>query len=87
METGNQQQKSRLKEKPRSPFNSAEILNFQDRFNKRGWSLCEIIDQPGAGFYKPGQQQRLLFPVGAGQDDYIKEICSPECLVFNPARL
>ena len=28
----------------------------------RGWSLCEIIDQAGAGFYKAGQQQRLLFP-------------------------
>ena len=39
----------------------------------RGWSLCEIIDQAGAGFPKPGQQQRLLFPVEAGQDDYIKE--------------
>ena len=40
----------------------------------RGWSLCEIIDQAGAGFPKSGQQQRLLFPVEAGQDDYIKEI-------------
>ena len=38
--------------------------------------MCEIIDQAGAGFYKPGQQQRLLFPVEAGQ-----EICSPEGLV------
>ena len=28
----------------------------------RGWSLCEIIDQVGAGFYKAGQQQRLPFP-------------------------
>ena len=43
----------------------------------RGWSLCEIMDQVGAGFHKPGQQQRLLFPVEAGQDYYIKEICSP----------
>ena len=51
----------------------------------RGWSLCEIIDQAGAGFYSPGQQQMLLFPLEAGQDDYIKEICSPEGLVFNPA--
>ena len=55
--------------------------------NIRGWSLCEIMDQAGAGFHKPGQQQRLLFPVEAGQDDYIKEICSPEGLIFNPARL
>ena len=30
---------------------------------------------------------QLLFPVEAGQDDYIKEICSPEGLIFNPARL
>ena len=45
------------------------------------------MDQAGAGFHKPGQQQRLLFPVEAGQDDYIKEICSPEGLIFNPARL
>ena len=40
----------------------------------RGWSLCEIMDQAGAGFHKSKQQQRLLFPVEAGQDDYIKEI-------------
>ena len=53
----------------------------------RGWSLCEIIDEAGAGFYRPGQQQRLLFSVKAGQGDYIKEICSPEGLVFNPARI
>ena len=45
------------------------------------------MDRTGAGFHKPGQQQRLLFPVEAGQDDYIKEICSPEGLIFNPARL
>ena len=45
------------------------------------------MDHAGAGFHKPGQQQRLLFPVEAGQDDYIKEICSPEGLIFNPARL
>ena len=53
----------------------------------RGWSLCEIMEQAGAGFYKPGQQQRLLFPVEAGQDDYFKEICSPEGLTFNPTRI
>ena len=53
----------------------------------RGWSVCEIMYQAGAGLYKPGQQQRLLFHVEAEQDDYIKEICSPEGLVFNPARL
>ena len=40
------------------------------------------MDQTGAGFHKPGQQQMLLFPVEAGQDDYIKEICSPEGLVL-----
>ena len=40
----------------------------------RGWSLCEIMDQARAGFQKTGQQQRFLFPVEAGQDDYIKEI-------------
>ena len=45
------------------------------------------MDQAGAAFHKPGQQQRLLFPVEAGQDDYIKEICSPEGLIFNPVRL
>ena len=56
-------------------------------FEQRGWSLCEIMEQAGAGFYKPGQQQRLLIPVEAGQDDYIKEICSPEGLISNPARL
>ena len=49
--------------------------------------MCEIIDKAGAVFYKLVQQQRLLFPVEAGQDDYIKEICVPEGLVFNPARL
>jgi hypothetical protein len=38
---------------------------------QRGWSLCEIIDHAGAGFYKPGQQQRLLFPVEAGPYDFI----------------
>ena len=43
----------------------------------RGCSLCEIMDQAKAGFHKPGQQQRLKFPVEAGQDNYIKEICSP----------
>ena len=53
----------------------------------KSWSLCEIIDQTGAGFYKLGQQQRLLFPVEVGQYDYIKQICSPEGLVFNPVRL
>ena len=42
--------------------------------SQRGWSLCEIINQAGAGFYQPGQQRRILFPVEAGQDDYIKEI-------------
>ena len=45
------------------------------------------MDQAGAGFHKTGQQQRLLFPVEAGQDDYFKEIYSPKGLVFNPARL
>ena len=43
------------------------------------------MNQAGAGFHKPGQQQRPLFPVEAGQDDYIKEICPPEGLVLNPA--
>ena len=28
-----------------------------------------------------------MFPVETGQDDYIKEICSTEGLIFNPARL
>ena len=56
-------------------------------YNVRGWCLCEIMDQSGAGFDKPGQQQRLLFPVEAEQDVYIKEICSPEGLIFNPAKL
>jgi hypothetical protein len=50
-------------------------INIRQRLVARGWSLCEIIDQAGAGFPKPGQQQRLLFPVEAGQYDYIKEIC------------
>ena len=49
--------------------------------------MCEIMDQAGAGFHMSGQQKRLWFPVEAGQDDYIKEICSPEGLIFNPARL
>ena len=34
------------------------------------------MDPAGAGFHKPGPQQRLLFPVEAGQDDYIKDIWS-----------
>ena len=50
------------------------VLIFSCSHVVRGWRLCEIIDQAGAGFHKPGQQQRLLFPVEAGQDDYIKEI-------------
>ena len=45
------------------------------------------MEQAGAGFHMRGQQQRLLFPVEAGQDEYIKEICSPEDLNFNPAKL
>ena len=45
------------------------------------------MDQAGAGFYKPGQQEKFLFPVEAGKDDYIKEICFPEGLIFNRARL
>ena len=49
--------------------------------------MCEIMDQTGAGFQYPGQQQKLLFPVEAGQDVYIKEICSPEGFFFIPARL
>ena len=40
------------------------------------------MDQAGAGFIKPGQQERLIFPVKAGQDDYIKDICSPEGLIL-----
>ena len=56
-------------------YNALERKLFvKDRI--RGWSVCEIMYQKGAGFYKSGQQQRLLFPVEAGQDDYIKEICS-----------
>ena len=53
----------------------------------RGWSLCEIMDQAGAGFYKPGQQQRLSLLEGKQDKMTIKEICSPEGLNFNPARL
>ena len=45
------------------------------------------MDQAGAGFHRPGQQQRLLFTVEAGQNDYIKEMCSPKGLIFNPVRL
>ena len=45
------------------------------------------MDKAVAGFHKPGQQQRLLFPVEGGQDDYIKELCSLEGLIFNPARI
>ena len=45
------------------------------------------MDQAGAGFHKPGQKQRLQLHVEAGQYDYIKEICSPEGFIFNPARL
>ena len=66
-------------------FDSSRV--FLSRWEQRGWSLCEIMDQAGAGFQKPGQQQRLWFPVEAGQDEYIKEICSSEGLIFNPARL
>ena len=40
------------------------------------------MEQAGAGFHKPEQQQRLVLPVEAGQDDYIKEICSPEGFFF-----
>ena len=45
------------------------------------------MDQAEAGFHKPGQQQRLLFPVETGNDHSIKDICSPEDLIFKPARL
>ena len=45
------------------------------------------MDQAIVGFDKPGQQQRFLFRVEAGQDDYIKEICFPEGLIFNPVRI
>jgi hypothetical protein len=45
------------------------------------------MDKAGAAFHRPGQQQRLLFPVEAGQDDYIKEKGSPGGLTFNPAGL
>ena len=31
------------------------------------------MDQAGAGFHKPGQQQRLLFPVEVGHADYEEE--------------
>jgi hypothetical protein len=30
------------------------------------------MGQAGAGFHKPEQQQKLVFPVEAGQDDNIK---------------
>ena len=46
------------------------------------------MDQAGAGIYKSGQQKKASVPwVEAGQDDYIKKICSPEGLIFNPSRL
>ena len=69
--------------------NSVILHRKELKFNsvKRGWSFCEIMEQAGAGFHMRGQQQRLLFPVEAGQDEYIKEICSPEDLNFNPAKL
>ena len=72
-----------------SPRGAKEVPGEQSRIPPyiRGWSLCEIMDQAGAELHKSGQQQRLLFPEEAGQDDYIKEICSPKGLVFNPARL
>ena len=62
-------------------------MEGKSKCDQRGWSLCEIMEQTEAGFHKPEKQQRLLFPVEAGQDDFIKEICSPKGLIFNPARL
>ena len=35
-------------------------LRFEQAQPKRGWSLCEIMDQTGAGFYNPGQHKRLV---------------------------
>ena len=64
----------------------ASWLTFYTKINK-GLELVWKMDQVGAGFHKPGQQQSLLLPVEAGQDDYIKEICTLEGLIFNPARL
>ena len=55
-------------------YTSSEEADKAIKLPLRGWSLCEIMKQAGAGFHKPEQQQRLLFPVEAGQDDYIKEI-------------
>ena len=53
--------------KTKMPLKCKTLNNFfLDRYYNlllRGWSLCEIRDQAGAGFYKPGQQQRLMFPV------------------------
>ena len=46
-------------------------------FNQRGWSFCEIMDQAGVRFHKPGQQPRLLFPVEVGQDLTISKKYDP----------
>ena len=59
---------------PKTSYPKGWTLNS---FYIRDWSLCEIMDQAGAGFHKPGQQQMLLFPMEAGQDDFTNEISSP----------
>ena len=30
-----------------------EMINLRDEMDTRGWSLCEIMEQAGAGFHKP----------------------------------
>ena len=44
---------------------ASEVSNWKVCFQVlplRGWSVCEIMDQAGTGFYKPGQQNWLLVP-------------------------
>ena len=58
------------------------VYQEDDEAEQQTWKRLTI-----KGCMGHGHQQRLLFHVEAGQDDYIQEICSPEGLILNPARL
>ena len=50
------------RQSPKPKIGGSSPPSGTTNFDERGWSLCEIMDQVGAGFYKAGQQQRLPFP-------------------------
>ena len=54
-----------------------QMVNIGKWLFPRGKSLHEIMNQAGAGFHRPGEQQRLLLPPEAGQNDCIKRNMIP----------